>query len=178
MKNVENIILVDEQDNEVGLEEKIKCHLQQGILHRAFSVFIFNSKNELLLQKRSSKKMLWPLYWTNTCCSHQKHGEDFQTAGRRRLKEELGFDCLLKFLGKFQYQANYNNIGSENELCYVLSGKYNGQVKVDKNEIAEYKWIDFEELKKDVKKNPDKYTPWFKLELKKFFNLKKYENKK
>ena len=167
------IIIVDENDNQLGLKDKLKCHLGQGILHRAFSVFIFNSKRELLLQKRSKRKMLWPFYWTNTCCSHPRENEGYEAAARRRLKEEMGFSCPLKLLGKFQYRANYKNIGSENELCSVLVGKYNGKISVNPREVAEFKWVNFEQLKKDVAENKDKYTPWFKMELEKFF-IKKY----
>lgn len=164
------VILVDENDNQIGLEEKIKAHLGEGILHRAFSVFVFNSKGEFLLQQRASGKMLWPLYWTNTCCSHPMEGENYETAGQRRLKEEMGFTCPLKFIGKFQYQAPYKDIGSEHELCSVLVGEYDGEITINKEEANDYKWVDFEELRKDVMENPDNYTPWFKIELEKFFN--------
>ena len=168
------IILVDENDNQIGLEEKLKCHLGKGILHRAFSVFVFNDKKELLLQERSAEKMLWPLYWTNTCCSHSIENEEYEEAGQRRLKEEMGFNCTLEFIGKFQYQASYKNIGSENELCSVLVGKYNGEIFADPKEVADYRWINFEELKKDVSENPEKYTPWFKMELERFFEDSNY----
>jgi len=166
---MEKVILVDENDNQVGLEDKIKAHLGNGALHRAFSVFIFNNKKEILLQQRAKEKMLWPMYWTNTCCSHPRESEGYQEAGQRRLKEELGFTCNLKYIGKFQYQANYKDIGAENELCSVLVGEYEGEVNVDPKEVNDFKWIDFEELKKDVLENPDNYTPWFKIELEKFF---------
>ncbi len=166
---MEKVILVDENDNQIGLEEKVKAHLGNGVLHRAFSVFVFNSKKELLLQQRASEKMLWPLYWTNTCCSHPKEGESYQEAGERRLKEEFGFTCPLKYIGKFQYQVNYKDIGSENELCSVLVGDYDGEINVDEKEIASYKWVDLEKIKKDVLENSNSYTPWFKMELDKFF---------
>lgn len=166
---MEKVVLVDENDNQIGLEEKVKAHLGQGILHRAFSIFVFNSKKELLLQQRASEKMLWPLYWTNTCCSHPREDENYQEAGQRRLNEELGFTCPLEYIGKFQYQANYRDIGAENELCSVLIGDYDGQVNVNEKEINDYKWVNFEELKQDILENPDTYTPWFKIELDKFF---------
>ena len=165
-----NVILVDESDNQVGLEEKMKAHLGKGILHRAFSVFVFNKKGELLLQQRAKGKMLWPLYWTNTCCSHPREGENYEEAGKRRLQEELGFTCSLKLIGKFQYQAGYKDIGSENELCSVLVGEYDGEVFPNKEETESVKWINFEELKKDVTEHPENYTPWFKIELEQFFN--------
>lgn len=166
---MEKVILVDKDDRQIGLEEKVKSHMGDGVMHRAFSVFIFNSKGEFLLQRRSREKMLWPLYWTNTCCSHPREGEDYQEAGQRRLKEEMGFSCTLKPVGKFSYHAKYKDIGSESELCSVLMGTYDGKVIPDPKEAAEYTWTNFQELQKDVAANPDKYTPWFKLELEKFF---------
>jgi isopentenyl-diphosphate delta-isomerase len=166
---MDKVIIVDDNDNQVGLEDKLKCHLDKGILHRAFSVFVFNNKGELLLQQRSSKKLLWPLYWSNTCCSHPREGEDCESAGQRRLKEEMGFTCPLKLIGKFKYQANYKDVGSENELCSVLIGKHNNDVNINKEEVANFKWIGLQILKKDISKNPDQYTPWFKMELEKFF---------
>lgn len=169
-KNDDKIILVDENDNQVGIEGKLKSHLGAGVLHRAFSIFVFNKKGELLLQQRSAEKMLWPLFWSNTCCSHPKEGETWKQAGQRRLEEELGFSCPLEFKGKFQYHAGYKDIGSENELCYVLAGKYEGEVIANKKEVASFKWIDFEAVKEDVAQNSKKYTPWFKIELEKFFN--------
>ena len=165
----ENVILVNEEDVQTGLEDKLAAHLGQGKLHRAFSVFIFNSKGEFLLQQRSAQKMLWPLHWTNTCCSHPRENEDYQAAGQRRLQEEMGFTCLLKMIGKFQYQARYKDAGSEYELCRVLVGEYDGQVAPDPKEVADCKWVDFGKVKKDVASNPDAYTPWFKMELERFF---------
>lgn len=167
---MDELILVDEGDNEVGTEEKTKCHLGGGVLHRAFSVFVFNNKNELLLQRRGKEKLLWPLYWSNTCCSHPRKNEDYMVAAERRLKEEMGFSCPLKLIGKFQYQAPYKNIGSENELCAVLIGVYNGSVAANPKEVEEWRWVGFKDLLSDVNENPDKYTPWFKIELEKFSN--------
>lgn len=165
---MDELILVGEGDNEIGSEEKIKCHLGGGILHRAFSVFVFNNKKELLLQQRGKEKLLWPLYWSNTCCSHPRRGENYIVAAERRLKEEMGFSCSLEFIGKFQYQAPYKDIGSENELCAVLIGAYNGRVTTNPKEVESWQWIGFKNLLSDVNKNPDKYTPWFKIELEKF----------
>jgi len=166
---MDKVITVDENDNQIGLKDKLICHLGQGILHRAFSVFVFNIKGEFLLQKRSKDKFLWPLYWTNTCCSHPKENESYEEAGQRRLKEEMGFSCPLKFIGKFQYQSGYKDIGSENELCSVLVGEYDGKISINPEEVADYKWVNFENLKEDVIKNPDNYTPWLTMELEKFF---------
>lgn len=172
------IILVDRKDKGIGLAEKLECHLGKGKLHRAFSVFIFNKKEELLLQQRSAKKMLWPGFWSNTCCSHPKMGENFQKAGRRRLKEEMGFNCPLRVVGRFQYHAKYKNVGSEYELCYVLEGSYQGKIKANKKEVADCRWVSLTDLRKEIRKNPRKFTPWFKTELKKFFKAKKHDFKK
>ena len=158
--------MVDEQDNILGYEEKIKAHLGDGLKHRALSVFIFDDQYRLLMQKRASEKMLWPGFWANTCCSHPRQGEEYADAAKRRLKEEMGIqaDLFLKF--KFSYQVNYQNIGSENELCAVFSGKYQGDdIKANPEEIEEWKWIGIDELKQDIKNNPQIYAPWFKMEM-------------
>lgn len=162
---MEKLIVVDKQDKILGYESWEKCHSLKGILHRAFSIFVFNKKGEILLQKRSKYKKLWPLYWSNTCCSHPRENEDIVKVGERRLKEEFGFTTKLGVLYKFCYRAVYKKIGSENELCYVLIGKYDGKVKPDKKEIADYKWVSLNYLKKDLSQNPDDYTPWFKKEM-------------
>ena len=164
----ELVVLVDQNDKKIGIEEKLKAH-QEGELHRVFSIFIFNPQKQLLLQRRSLSKYHSAGLWTNTCCSHPRESEGYEEAGQRRLEEELGFTCILKYIGKFQYQANYKDIGAENELCSVLVGEYDGEVNVDPKEANSFKWVDFKELKKDVLGNPDKYTPWFKIELDKFF---------
>ena len=156
------LVVVDKYDNVIGLETREKCHEKNGILHRAFIVFIFND-SQLLIQKRSKFKKLWPLYWDASCSSHPFQNETYEQAGERRLREELGFSCELKLLFKFQYHACYKNIGSENELCAALIGNYNGMVNPNPREIAEWKWIDLEELKDDMDKKPDRYTPWFKI---------------
>ena len=160
----EKLILVDENDNVLGYENKDLCHQGQGILHRAFSIFIFNDKKELLLQKRSAQKPLWGEYWSNTCCSHPRKGENYEQATIRRLKEELGLETEMKFLYKFQYQANFGDKGSENELCSVYIGKSNALPTVNEYEIAEWKYISMDELDKELAQHPEKYTPWFKME--------------
>lgn len=164
--NMQNLVLVDENDNVIGSETKQKCHDGKGILHRAFSVFIFNNKNQLLIHQRSGSKRLWPLFWTNTCCSHPSQNETYEEAGERRLKEELGISCSLKFLYKFQYQVPFKDTGSENEMCAVLIGKCDENPSSDPKEISDWKFIDLNELQKNIAENPDKYTPWFKMELK------------
>lgn len=160
----EKLILVDENDNIQGYKTKIECHQGNGILHRAFSIFIFNSKNQLLLQKRSDQKLLWPLFWSNSCCSHPRKGEEYNVAIHRRLKEELGIDTKLKYLFKFQYQVNFEDVGSENELCSVYIGKSNDSIIVNKNEIAEWKYIDVDKMESEMEINPEHFTPWFKME--------------
>ena len=160
----ELLILVDEKDNVLGYESKKECHEGQGLLHRAFSIFIFNDKNELLLQKRSFSKPLWPLYWSNSVCSHPRRGETYHEAAGRRLREELGFETPLQALFKFQYQASFKNIGSENEICFVYIGKANGIVQTDLNEIAAWKYIDAAVLTENMLNYPNLYTPWFKME--------------
>lgn len=169
------VVLVDKNDKEIGLKEKIKAHSGKGILHRAFTILIFNNGGEVLIQKRSKDKMLWPLVWETSCSSHPGLGEDYITAGEKRLQEELGFTCKLKLVDKFQYQAPYKDgsasspqvIGSENEICALLTGQYDGKVKPVPKEIAEHKWIDVSELREDIKKNPLDYTPWLKIAIEK-----------
>ncbi len=160
----EKLILVDKEDNEIGYKSRAECHKGEGILHRAFSIFIFNDKKQLLLQKRSQQKQLWPLFWSNGCCSHPRKGEDYETATHRRLKEELGIDTELKYLYKFQYQVPFENIGSENELCSVYIGKSNDTVVVNENEIAEWRFITTDEMEKEMETQPEYFTPWFKME--------------
>lgn len=160
----ELLILVNSDDEPIGFETKAACHDGEGMLHRAFSILIFNSSNQLLLQKRSPGKRLWGGYWTNSCCSHPRQGESTRDASVRRLKEELGIQCQLTFLYKFQYQAQFNSIGSENELCWVFAGRCDDQVVINSNEIAECKWIDCELVEQEIAKNRDQYTPWFLLE--------------
>ena len=160
----ELLILVDENDRELGYKSKEECHNGKGILHRAFSVFIFNDNNELLMQKRSAGKRLWPLYWSNSCCSHPRVGETYQTATQRRLKEELDFETPLQFLFRFQYQASFGDKGSENELCSVYAGRYNDEIHPNENEIAEWKFMSLQELNRQLMAHPEHFTPWFKLE--------------
>ena len=160
----EQLILVDEFDREIGFKAKNDAHLGKGTLHRAFSIFVFNSANELLLQQRSPSKMLWPNYWSNTCCSHPRRGEAMQEAVVRRLKQELGFECPLTFLYKFKYQAQFGAIGAEHEYCSVYYGHYDGPADVNVNEIAAWRWVDVETLERELAATPDGFTPWFKME--------------
>lgn len=168
---MDKLITVDKKDNIIGFESKEKCHDGDGILHRAFSIFIFNDKKQLLIQQRSEFKRLWPLYWSNSCCSHPRQNEGYTGAAERRLKEEVAISCKLKYLYKFQYRAKYKNIGSENEVCAVLIGKSNDDAVPNPEEIADHRWIGINELMIDINQNPEKYTPWFKIEIKELFNL-------
>jgi len=165
------LILVNEKDEAIGTEDKLKCHLGQGILHRAFAIYIFNSQDQLLIQKRGEKKMLWPLFWENSCSSHPSEGEDLIPAAEKRLKEELGFTCPLKLITKFQYQALYKHIGAENEVCSLLVGRYNGKVAPNKEEVAEWKWINLDNLQTGIQTSPEKYAPWFIIGLVKLLRI-------
>lgn len=160
----ESLIVVDQKDNIIGYENKIKCHEDEGILHRAFSILIFNDQKQLLLQKRSNQKLLWPLYWSNSVCSHPHPGESYKEGAIRRLKEELGLTTGLTLLYKFQYQARFKNIGAEKEMCCVYIGKTNGTVRANPEEIAEWKYVNREMLNNHVMNRPQLYTPWFKME--------------
>ena len=158
------LILVDEQDKQVGSLEKLDCHLGQGRLHRAFSVFLFDAGNRVLMQQRSANKMLWGGYWTNSCCSHPRLDETTQDAAHRRTKEELGVECDLQYLYKFVYHAEFGNIGSEYEHCWVFAGYFDGNLHVDPVEIAATRFLTPDELTADIEKNNNVYTPWLKLE--------------
>ncbi len=160
----EKLILVNPIDEIVGYEDKLECHIHDGILHRAFSIFIFNSKNELLVQQRAFGKMLWPGFWSNSCCSHPRKGESYEQATERRLFEELGLRTRLVYTYRFQYKARYGEAGSENELCSVYIGRSNDEPVVNSTEIKAWKYIAIDELTKQLDLNPDFYTPWFKME--------------
>ena len=166
------LIIVDKKDKQIGKEEKLKVH-KQGILHRAVTVLLFNSKNEVLITKRSEKKLLWPGYWECSCSTHVYEGESYKKAGERRIKEELGISTSLKYLLKFYYKAKYKDVGYEHEICGLVVGKYDGKINPNPEEIADYKWISLDELKQDIEKNPEKYAPWLKIVFEKFMLLKK-----
>lgn len=160
----EPLILVDDEDREQGFLNKALCHDGEGQLHRAFSLFVFNEQGELLLQQRSKDKRLWPLYWSNTCCSHPRKGETVDVATHRRLQQELGMTSELSYLYKFQYHARYENLGSERELCWVYMGKSSDTVKANDNEVAATRWIRPEALSKEIETHAEQFTPWFKME--------------
>jgi isopentenyl-diphosphate delta-isomerase len=160
----EPLILVDDQDKHIGYMPKLQAHQGEGVLHRAFSVFLFNDAGELLLQKRSEEKPLWPLFWSNSCCSHPRKGEELADAVHRRIREELNITSEPHYLYKFHYHAPFGAVGSEHELCHVYVGKIEGEVAVNPTEIAEWRFVSPDVLDKDMDENPDRYTPWFKME--------------
>lgn len=163
----EPLILVDENDNEIGYRSKVDCHTGHGTLHRAFSIFLFDHRGRVLLQQRAAGKPLWPLYWSNSCCSHPRRGESMQQALHRRLYEELGMDGELEFVYKFVYQADFGDAGAENELCHVYIGASNGgEVRVHPDEIADWRWVPMDEVTRELENEPGRYTPWFKMEWK------------
>ncbi len=160
----QSLILVDDQDQEIGYRSKTACHEGAGLLHRAFSVFLFNADGHLLLQQRSDAKPLWPLHWSNSCCSHPRRGESVEAAARRRVQEELGATCDPVYLYKFIYQASFGNAGSEHEYCWVLAGRLAGEVEIDPDEIADWRYVQPDTLTAEIAANADAFTPWLKLE--------------
>ena len=160
----DSLILVDESDREVGHLSRELCHEGRGVLHRAFSLLIFNARGELLLQRRAAGKRLWPLYWSNSVCSHPRRNESMDSAIQRRLHEELGIRCPLSFLFKFQYHAQFDARGSENELCSVFIGRHAGPVRPNREEIAAWRWIGVDELNAEISAGARNFTPWFVLE--------------
>ena len=163
---MEKIILVNKDNKEVGMEEKIKAH-KEGLLHRAFSIFVFNSKGELLLQQRSKSKYHSGGLWSNTVCSHPRVGESYELAIHRRVIEEMGFDCELKKVLEFIYRVDLENGLIENEHDTIFVGEYNGRVAPNLEEVMNYKWISLSLLRKDIKKNPSNYSSWLGIVLNK-----------
>jgi isopentenyl-diphosphate Delta-isomerase len=159
---MELVILVNESDEEIGSMEKMQAHVEAR-LHRAFSVFTFNSKNELMLQKRASHKYHSGGLWTNTCCSHPAPGEKSEDAAHRRLMEEMGFDCDLEESFSFLYCRKLDHGLTENELDHVFKGFYNEQPLINPDEVEEWKFINSEDLRKSLKKEPQLYTEWFRI---------------
>jgi len=159
------LILVDEADRRLGSLSKEACHEGRGVLHRAFSLLIFNGRGELLVQQRAPSKRLWPLYWSNSCCSHPRIMESMEDATRRRLLEELGIRCALHFLFKFQYHAQFDETGAEHELCSVFIGRCDGPLDVNRGEIHDWRWISPDALQRHMSgTDRSRYTPWFALE--------------
>jgi isopentenyl-diphosphate delta-isomerase len=159
---MEQVILVDEQDHEIGTMEKMEAH-QKGLLHRAFSLLIFNTKGEMLLQQRAISKYHSGGLWTNTCCSHPLPGETIEQAGKRKLQQEMGFTCDLRYSHKFIYKVQLDNNLIEHEWDYVLIGYFDGTPAINKDEAQAWKFESIETIQHDAKENPDRYTCWFKL---------------
>ncbi|MEM9055998.1 MAG: isopentenyl-diphosphate Delta-isomerase [Pseudomonadota bacterium] len=162
--DAESLILVNEQDEEVGFMSKALCHDGAGVLHRAFSLFVFNRRGELLLQQRAAGKRLWPLFWSNSCCSHPRRGETMDEAVNRRLFQEVRIRSELSFLYKFQYHALFGDAGAEHELCWVYAGVSDDVVRVNRTEIAAWRFVAPDALDAEMAATPDAFTPWFKLE--------------
>jgi len=166
------VILVDENDNEIGVEEKISAH-KAGKLHRCFTIFVFNSKGELMLQKRAKEKYHSGGLWTNTCCGHQQPGDPGNKTAHDRLQEEMGFDCDLKEIFTFTYRAELDNDITEHELDHVYVGYYDRGPKLNSDEADDWQWITPDKLRQDVHDYPDKYTFWFKLIIERVLSFQK-----
>lgn len=165
----EQVILVNEKDEQIGLMPKMEAH-EKALLHRAFSVFVFNDKNELMLQQRALSKYHSPGLWTNTCCSHQREGESNVEAGKRRLMEEMGFTTNLNDTISFIYKAPFDNGLTEHEFDHILVGNYEGEPNINPDEVAAWKWMTLDEVKKDMELNPDIYTQWFIIIFEKYYS--------
>ncbi|WP_177763812.1 isopentenyl-diphosphate Delta-isomerase [Flavobacterium sp. I3-2] len=165
----EFVVLVNQNDEQIGLMAKLEAH-EKALLHRAFSVFVLNEKNEIMLQQRAKDKYHSPLLWTNTCCSHQRENESNLEAGRRRLKEEMGFETSLVELFSFIYKAPFDNGLTEHEFDHVMIGYYNDEPVINREEVESWKWMSIENVKSDMQINPAIYTEWFKIIFEKFYH--------
>lgn len=163
----EKVVLVNEQDEAIGVEDKTRAHLL-GVLHRAFSVFVINAAGQLLLQKRALTKYHSRGLWSNTCCSHPRPDESVENASRRRLREEMGFDLELSEVFHFIYRADLEDGLIENEYDHVLVGSFDGVPKPDPAEVAEWRWADMATLSADLKNHPESYTYWFRISFDRF----------
>lgn len=160
----EALILVDDQDNEIGYLNKADCHAGSGVLHRAFSIFLFDDAGRLLLQQRASGKQLWPMFWSNTCCSHPRRGETLEIATARRLDDELNTSSSLEPVYEFTYHAPFGEIGAERELCHVFLGRVSGEPAMNPTEIAAIRYVTAEELDSELASDHAAFTPWFRME--------------
>jgi isopentenyl-diphosphate delta-isomerase len=158
--DLQQVILVNEQDEPTGTMEKMEAH-KKGLLHRAFSVFIFNDKGELLLQRRALNKYHSGGLWTNSCCSHPQPGEETVIAAQRRLKEEMGFTTPLEKIFDFVYKAEFNNGLAEYEFDHVFAGKYEGTINFNKEEVMDYCYKSLADVRNSLQEHPDKFTSWF-----------------
>jgi len=160
----EPLILVDNEDREIGQLDKSACHDGSGVLHRAFSLFVFNGRQELLIQQRAAGKRLWPSFWSNSCCSHPRAGEDMSGAVARRLQQELGLSAALRYVYKFEYVAPYGDLGTEHELCWVYVGRTRDEPVINTTEISDWRWVAPEALTDELARHGERFTPWLKLE--------------
>lgn len=160
----EALILVDSSDAEVGFLDKAAAHDGDGVLHRAFSLFIFNPEGKLLLQQRAPGKRLWPEFWSNSCCSHPRRGEEMNEAVHRRLEQELGMKASLEYAYKFEYKAPFGDLGTEHELCWVYTGHTDAEPVINTTEIMDWRWIEPSELTDAIAREPASFTPWLKME--------------
>jgi isopentenyl-diphosphate Delta-isomerase len=172
MENDEALIVVDESDRVTGFEEKEICHQGDGILHRAITVFIFDESGRLLLQKRSSRKPLWPQYWSGSVCSHPRRGETYDEAASRRLYEEIGLKTDICTVFKFRYHAHFDERGSEKEICTLFAGVSDRAIRVNADEIDECRFVEIPDLGREIELRPEVFTPWFILEWKRFAELR------
>lgn len=166
----EFVVLVDKEDNPIGKEEKLRAHLK-GSLHRAFSLFVFNSREQLLIQKRSDLKYHTPGLWSNSCCSHPRPGETSFSAAKRRISEEMGFSCNIRSLFSCYYYMELNNKLIEHEKNQILIGNYDGEPNPDPQEVSDWKWLTLDNLTEEIKVSPGQFTPWFLLIMKQYFSL-------
>nr|WP_294991111.1 isopentenyl-diphosphate Delta-isomerase [uncultured Sediminibacterium sp.] len=166
---MEQVILVNELDEVVGVMEKMEAH-EKALLHRAFSVFVFNKQHQLLLQKRAITKYHSGGLWTNTCCSHPRPGEPTENAALRRLKEEMGFETKLTKAFTFVYQASFENGLTENEFDHVYIGEYDGMVNANPDEVASFAYCGLDEIEKSMQEHPEHYTVWFQIAFPKLQN--------
>lgn len=163
--DAESLILVDGDDRPLGTLSKGECHDGEGVLHRAFSIFLFDREGRLLIQRRGDDKRLWPGYWANSCCSHPRAGEDMAEATERRMREELGVSAELEFVYKFQYQAGYRDLGAEHELCWVYLGRTTaGEIQPNPAEISDWRFLTAEEVDALIADEAADVAPWFRME--------------
>lgn len=158
----EKVILVDKDDNPIGLMEKMEAH-RKALLHRAFSVFVINREGKLMIQQRARHKYHSGGLWTNTCCSHPRQGEGVEQAVHRRLEEEMGFDCPVEKLFHFTYKAELDQGLTEHEFDHLFLGHYDGEPNINPDEVMDWKWVDMDEMEEDMKTHPEDYTEWFKI---------------
>lgn len=163
------LLLVNARDEVIGEKNKLDCHLGDGLLHRAFSVFLFNAAGELLLQKRTAEKFLWPGYWSNSVCSHPRKGETDEAAASRRVRQELGVGASLRFHHKFEYSARFldangKHQGTERELCWVWLGTTDEEIRANPREVADWRYLTPAALDRELAANPERFTPWMKME--------------